>query len=180
MLYCCIDTCSQGGILAAVILMFCVLSFSMATATEKHENRSQGRPKKSLLPSLLVTVEGKELAPSFSKSNEQHAPAMLCLSVPHRLLQQWRQQAKAPKDYIPLLNQSIVGEAVTIKKDCDSVGARYIIYPLNKDCINCLLCRLDGCARRLHSEASRLCGSKLTQLMNRSFYLAIYPGESFA
>ena len=37
---------------------------------------------------------------------------------------------------------------------------------------------LDGRARRLHSEASQLHGSKLTHLMNRSFYLAIYSGET--
>ena len=52
---------------------------------------------------------------------------MFCLLVPHRLLQQWQKQAETPKDYILLLNQSIVGEAVTIKKDYDSVGARYVI-----------------------------------------------------
>ena len=98
----------------------------MATATEEHENRSRGRPMKSLLPSLVVTVEGKELASSSSKSSEQHATAMFCLSVPHRLLQQWQKQAKAPKDYIPLLNQTIVGEAVTIKKDWDRVYISFI------------------------------------------------------
>ena len=50
---------------------------------------------------------------------------MFCLLVPHRLLQQWRKQTRSPRDYIPLLNQSIAGEAVVIKSDNDSVGARY-------------------------------------------------------
>ena len=86
-------------------------------------NRSQGRPRKSLLPTLDVAVVGKELAESSTSSSNDSA--MFCLSVPHRLLQQWRKQARNARDYIPLLNQSIVGEAVVIKTDSDSVGARY-------------------------------------------------------
>ena len=97
------------------------VSFSMATASnEEHENRGKGRPRKSVLASLAVTVEGKELAESSSiRSNEE---ALFCLAIPHRLLQQWRRQVK---HYIPLLNESIVAEAVVVKSDRDSVGARY-------------------------------------------------------
>ena len=66
---------------------------------------------------------GKELAESSLKSSEQQA--MFCLAVPNRLLLQWRKETKNASEYIPLLNQSIVGEAVVIKPDCDSIGARY-------------------------------------------------------
>ena len=92
----------------------------MASASnEENKNRGKGRPRKSVLASLAVTVEGVELAESSSsRSNE----ALFCLAIPHRLLQQWRRQVK---HYIPLLNESIVAEAVVVKSDCDSVGARY-------------------------------------------------------
>ena len=98
-------------------LCSCV-SVSMATASsEEHENRGKGRPRKSVLTSLAVTVEGTELAESSSsRGNEE---ALFCLAIPHRLLQQWRRQVKHPIDYIPLLNESIVAEAVIVKSDCE-------------------------------------------------------------
>ena len=95
----------------------------MATASsEEHKNRGKGRPRKSILASLAVTVEG--MAES-SSSRDNKEEALFCLAIPHRLLQQWRRQVKHPVDYVPLLNESIVAEAVVVKSDCDSVGARY-------------------------------------------------------
>ena len=66
---------------------------------------------------------GKDLADSSSKSGEQQA--MFCLKVPHRLLLQWRKQVKNARDYVTLLNKSLVGDAMAISSDSDSVGARY-------------------------------------------------------
>ena len=117
------SVCTKAGYLQLPFLCSCV-SFSMATAfNKKHENRGKGRPRKSVLASLAVTVEGIELAESSSsRSNEE---ALFCLAITHRLLQQWRSQVRHPIDYIPLLNESIVAEAVVVKSDCDSVGVRY-------------------------------------------------------
>ena len=115
----------------------------MATASsEEHENRGKGRPRKSVLASLAVTVEGIELVESSSsRGNEEEA--LFCLAVPHRLLQQWRRQVKHPMDYIPLLNESIVAEAVVVKSDCDSVGARYHVPFLSyKKYFNIKVCTL--------------------------------------
>ena len=120
------SVCTEVGYLQLPFLCSFV-SFSMATVSnEEHENRGKGRPRKSVLASLAVTVEGKELAESSSSRCSEEA--LFCLAIPHRLLQQWRRQVKHPIDYIPLLNESIFAEAVVVESDCDSVGARY--YPL--------------------------------------------------
>ena len=39
-------------------------------------------------------------------------------------------------------------------------------------------CRLDARSRKLQHQVSRLRGSKLTQLMDRSYHLTVYRGET--
>ena len=40
--------------------------------------------------------------------------------------------------------------------------------------------RLEARARRLHSQASKVSGSKLTKLMDGSYHLAVYRGQTLS
>ena len=91
-------------------------------ASNEDEKTGQGRPRKTPLQALEVTVVRDKLAESASSDHQ--APPIFCLSVPNRLLKLWRTQASSPQDYIPLLNKAVVSEAVFVKTDCDDVARR--------------------------------------------------------
>ena len=94
---------------------------SSTTSSEPaKQKRARGRPRKHPRgeDDLEVKVEGKELALRTTRKDLQADEAIFSLSVPNQLLFQWHRIAQKPRDYIPLLNDSIVDKAVAIRPDC--------------------------------------------------------------
>ena len=139
---------------------------SSTTSSEPpKQKRARGRPRKHAREDddLEVKVEGKELALRNTRKDLQADEPIFSLSVPNQLLFQWRQIARKPKDYIPLLNDSIVDKALAIKPDCCQVADN-------------LACR----AGRLRSQVATATSGRREVLLGKCAHIPVYRGSTVA
>ena len=139
----------------------CVVSTSSESAKQK---RSRGRPRKHAREGdLKVMVEGKELALRTTRKDYQANNVIFSLSVPNQLLFQWHRMVQKPRDYIPLLNSSIVDQAVAIQTDCLQVADN-------------LACR----AGRLRSQVATSSSGKRKVLLEKCAHIPVHCGSTVA
>ena len=105
-------------------------------------------------------VEGKELALRTTRKDYQANNVIFSLSVPNQLLFQWHRMVQKPRDYILLLNSSIVDQAVA---DCLQVADN-------------LACR----AGRLRSQVATSSSGKRKVLLEKCAHIPVHCGSTVA
>ena len=121
----------------------------------------RGRPRKAPeMPLPVVTIEGSDRATLSTPDKYRLENAILSLCIPNCLLFEWYRKALQPRDYVSLLNASVVDGVVAVCEDSDELAQK--------------LYRRAG---KLFSDVKKKAGRAREQLLNQSFSLPVSRGE---
>ena len=121
----------------------------------------RGRPRKAPeVPLPVVTIEGSDIATLSTPEKYRLENAILSLCIPNRLLFEWYRKASQPRDYVSLLNASVVDGVVAVHEDSDELAQK--------------LYRRAG---KLFSDVRKKAGRAREQLLSQSFSLPVSGGE---
>ena len=120
----------------------------------------RGRPRKAPeVPLPVVTIEGSDRPALSTPDQFRLENTVLSLCIPNRLLFEWYRKAAQPRDYVSLLNASVVDGVVAVREDSDGIAQK--------------LYRRAG---KLFSDIKKP-GRAQEQLLDQSFSLPVCGGE---
>ena len=121
----------------------------------------RGRPRKAPeVPLPVVTIEGSDRATLSTPDRFRLENAILSLSIPNRLLFEWYRRASQPREYVSLLNASVVDGVVAVCEDSNEIAQK--------------LYRRGG---KLFNDVRKKAGRAREQLLDQSFSLPVSGGE---
>ena len=121
----------------------------------------RGRPRKAPeVPLPVVTIEGSDRPALSTPDQFRLENTVLSLCIPNRLLFEWYRKATQPRDYVSLLNASVVDGVVAVREDSDGIAQK--------------LYRRAG---KLFSDIKKKPGRAREQLLGQSFSLPVCGGE---